>query len=62
VPVILDSAKDEKDAAVLEAVQRALADIGPDDGVVEQVRQAVQSSSGKRKRTLSDALEQLENE
>lgn len=62
VPVILESAKDEKDAAVLEAVQRALADIGPDEGVVEQVRQAVQSSSGKRKRTLSDALEQLENE
>jgi len=62
VPVILTAAKDEKDNSVLEAVQRALADIGPVENVVEQVRSAVETSSGKRKRTLSDALEQLEKD
>lgn len=62
VPVILAAAQTEKDSAVLEAVQRSLADIGPVAGVVEQVRSAIASSSGKHKRTLSDALVQLEKD
>lgn len=52
--------RDDKDHAVLEAMPLALELIGPGDGVLALVRDAVRGAKSKRKKALAAALEALE--
>lgn len=59
---LLEGVGDDDVAAVFGALANALAALGPDGGVLEQVRVAAAKAKGKRKKALTKALAMLEGD
>jgi len=59
-PTVIGAARDAKDKYVLAAIPEALQAIGPDDGVLDLVRQAAVDATGKHKAALEETLEMFD--